>query len=284
MLNYSFEAIGTHWSIDLEDNLNNDRIFYQIKKRINDFDKNYSRFRSDSLVTQVSKQSGVFNMPADFEKMINFYKRLYDLTNGMVSPFVGNLLDQMGYDANYSFEKKELESVLSWDQYVSYQQGKLNVKIPAIMDFGAAGKGYIIDIIGDLIKSNGIGKFCIDAGGDILNCGIKNKIGLENPNDVTEVIGEIEVLSKSICASSGNRRKWREYHHIINPKTKNSQNGIMGVWVVSDDAMIADGIATCLFFIEPQKLSEFNFDYLILYPDFSIKKSNGFLANLYLKK
>ena len=68
----------------------------------------------------------------------------------------------------------------------------------------------------------------------------------------------------------------------LNPKTKKPAENILSVWVIAKTALIADGLTTALFFVNPEKLKkEFDFEYLILYPDFTIKKSPNFFAELY---
>jgi thiamine biosynthesis lipoprotein len=59
VVSFEFEAIGTHWKIDLDPGGKDlEEIQTQIKSRIEIFDKTYSRFREDSLVAQISKESG----------------------------------------------------------------------------------------------------------------------------------------------------------------------------------------------------------------------------------
>ena len=82
------------------------------------------------------------------------------------------------------------------------------------------GKGYLIDIVGEIVEKNDIHDFFINAGGDIVvkSSGETNKrIGLENPENAKQAVGLVEINNMSICGSAGNRRVWDKYHHIINP-------------------------------------------------------------------
>jgi len=211
--------------------------------------------------------------------MLNLYRELYDLTDGFFTPLVGNLLSDAGYDAKYSLEKKrELTAPPTWEEALEYHHPKLLIKKPALLDFGAAGKGYIIDIVGGLLEDNNIFEYCIDAGGDIL---YKNKtpmrIGLENPEDVVQVIGVYTLNNGALCGSAGNRRAWGKFNHIMNPKTLESATEIIAVWVNSERAMLADALTTCLFFVPSKILQEhYKFEYCLLRKDFSIEKSENF--------
>ena len=289
MSQFNFSAIGTTWQIDIYENISASKeaeIFLAIKKRIDDFDKAYSRFRNDSVVTKISKETGLFVLPEDAKKLFDIYHKLYNETDGLFTPFVGQILSDAGYDAQYTLiQKKQLESPQLWEQVMDYSYPNLLVKKPVLLDFGAGGKGYLVDIVGDVMEAHGIFEYCIDAGGDILHKG-KNpiRVGLENPENFDEVIGVFLLSNGSLCGSAGNRRVWGDFTHIINPTTLSSPKNILGVWVYAKEAFLADAIATCLFFVSAKKLlKKYSFEYLIIYADKSIEKSSNFNSTLFTK-
>lgn len=279
-----FEAIGTKWEIEILNSEIDLKVLEQkIKNHIEQFDKNYSRFRNDSLITKISKQPGIYKLPEDSEMLFNLYFKLYKLSKGLFTPLVGNLLEQAGYGADYTLKPTELKKVLAWEKVLTFSNLTLTTKQPVILDFGAAGKGYLVDLVGQLLEKNGITEFCINAGGDILCKGSKNtEIGLENPDNFEEVIGIASIKNQSICASSSSRRKWANFHHIFNPETLNSPTEILSVWVIAKNAILADGLATCLFLCPANFFeNDFEFEYLILKKDFSTTQSKNFPAKLF---
>ena len=287
---FEFYAIGTKWIIDLDCNLSKtaiDKIFLETRNRIEIFEDTYSRFREKSIISKIAESAGIYKLPEDAKKMINLCQQLYKLTDGFFTPLIGKTLVETGYDTTYSLKPKQTTFVSNWEDVIEYDHPNLIIKKPTQLDFGAIGKGYIIDIISDLLRLNNINNFCIDAGGDISYHNQNKKslrVGLENPNDTSQVIGVASIINKSICASAGSRRRWAKYHHIINPKTLTSPENILAVWVIANETILADGLTTCLFFVEPEKLlAAFDFDYLILKSDFSISKSSGFNAELFIK-
>lgn len=278
---FEFEAIGTHWQIDIYEALSLEEesaLLLRVHERIEQFSADYSRFRPDSLVSRISREAGKYELPDDAEPMLSLYRELYDATGGMFTPFMGQVLSDAGYDAQYSLQqKKELSAPPAWDEAVEYNHPMLTVKKPFLFDFGAAGKGYLIDIVAALIESTGVKAFCIDAGGDILHRNATPlRIGLEHPDDATKAIGVAELQNRSLCGSAGNRRKWQNFHHIINPKQLVSPTAILAVWVMADTTMLADAIATCLFFVDRAALGAYNFEYLLMRDDYSIEGSKGF--------
>jgi thiamine biosynthesis lipoprotein len=164
---------------------------------------------------------------------------------------------------------------------MSFEGNTLLTKARVILDFGAAGKGYAIDLISEVLKSHGYKKFIVDAGGDMFISETESRIGLEDPNNSDQVIGVAALSNSAIAGSSGNRRKWGNYHHIMNPKTLKSVTEVNAVWVIADTAMLADGLATALFFVNPEIIHQFSFEYLIINYMNKIKLSSGFPAELF---
>lgn len=268
-LKLSFEAIGTSWEIsvampvELAGNVS--RV---IADRIDMFDAVYSRFRSDSLVTQINKKPGTYLFPADAEKLFRFYRWMYERTHGRVTPLIGSLLSDAGYDATYSLKPHKLSPVQAWDTVMNYSQGELTVSSPVLLDFGAAGKGYLVDIICGVLEQYGVKDYCVDAGGDMRAQGDELMVGLEHPLDRAMAIGSIKLKNKSICGSAGNRRQWGSYHHILDPSTMRPVSEIAAVWVIADSAMIADGLTTCLYLEpHPARYTDYDFEYVILFSD-----------------
>lgn len=287
-INFVFEAIGTKWVIDIFDPLSNKsqaEVLQKIRERIDLFDQNYSRFRKDSLVSKMSQVAGEYTLPEDAQPLFDLYQKLYLLTEGKFTPMIGNVLEEAGYDANYSLKPKKLKKPLTWEEALNYKYPLLKVRKPVTLDVGAGGKGYLIDLISELLEESQVKAFCIDAGGDILYKNPSNQelqIGLEHPENLEQVIGVVNLVNRSICGSAGNRRKWLDYHHIIDPQNLSSPQHILATWVVAKETLLADALSTCLFFVNSDKLEvAFDFEYLIVYKDYSIDKSANFPGELF---
>lgn len=286
---FRFEAIGTSWSIDVAHPLHEDEaqvLFAKIQARIEVFDRAYSRFRADSLVTEMSTRTGTFILPEDAAPMMRLYEELYHVTKGAMTPLIGQVLVEAGYDASYSLQPKELHHPPTWEQAMAFSPpSALEVKQPIVLDVGAMGKGYLIDLVAELLLQAGIRSFCVEAGGDLRQSDEKGgalRVGLEHPADATQVIGVAEIVGKSMCGSAGNRRVWSTFHHIIDPHTLTSPKNILALWVVADTTMLADAMTTALFFAPPEQLLKYyRFEYVILYPDYTVKVSPQFPGELF---
>lgn len=289
-----FEAIGTKWEIVIKNEISDIKekeLYGLIMERINEFDKNYSRFRQDSFVTEMSKNIGLYKLQDDAKKLFDAYFLIYKHTNGSVTPLIGKLMEEIGYDSEYSFVPKKLNNPPKWEDAINYNYPNIEIKEPVLIDIGAGGKGYLVDIIGVIMEKYGIKSFMVNAGGDIIYRNTKNdnlRVGLEDPMDFEKIIGVALISNQSICGSAGNRRKWNKYHHIMDPHSLTPSKKIIASWVVAETTLEADLLSTALFFVEGLELKkrseeQFRFEYLVLYEDRSIKKSDGFNAELFLE-
>lgn len=255
----SFEAIGTSWVIDCADSPHpQEKVLSDIKKRIEVFDKTYSRFRKDSLVWEISKKKGEYNFPQDAKDLFSLYEKLSLITNGEFTLLVGNVLEQAGYDFGYTLKPKKIEKIPSEKEVFLYKHPILTTKIPYLLDFGGLGKGYLIDIISKILEDSGIKDFCVDGGGDMYYRNSEKflSVGLEHPGNFKQVIGIAKIQNESIAASSGNRRAWDKFHHIINPKTLESPKNILATWVIAKKSYYRRWVSYMFIFCSERKVRE----------------------------
>ncbi len=274
---FQFDAIGTHWQIDA--NISTE-LRAQISHCVDHYDQIYSRFRSDSIIAEMAHKGGTFALQYS-DELLQFYETMYKATNGLVTPLIGQTMTDAGYDATYTLRpKKIIATAPEWSKIMQYTDNTVTLSQPALLDFGAAGKGQLVDIISGIV-SREVTEYCVDAGGDIKVAG-SLQVGLENPLNVTQVIGVANLNNQSLCGSAGNRRTWGDFHHIINPTTAMSPKHVAAVWTVADSTMLADGIATCLFFTSPAHLLKtFTFEYVMLFTDGSATISPNFPGTLF---
>ncbi|HVT00678.1 MAG TPA: FAD:protein FMN transferase [Patescibacteria group bacterium] len=285
---FTYPSMGTSWEITIWDSLNEAKLL-EIKKEIisksNIFDKTYSRFKKNSFVNKISDTKGMIETPIDFVPMLKLYFDLYDLSNKKITPLIGQTLVDMGYDADYSLiPKDKISSVPDLKETVSIIDNEhIKVRKPSLFDFGALGKGYFVDIIQNILTSHKIKKFLVNGSGDIYYKGEDIlRAGLEHPFDPTKVIGVVDMKTGSMCASASNRRRWGNFHHIIDPTTLIPAVEVVAVWVVSKSAALSDALATCLFFAPPENFEDqFEFKYVILNKEMRVKKSKGFEVELF---
>jgi len=271
-----FSAIGTDWQLDTVLPVGAD-LEARLHSRIDAFDRTYSRFRADSLVSTVAETAGSFRFPDDASRMFDLYDGLFGSTRGAVTPLVGRALEQLGYDARYSLARRGPGiPAPDWGDEVSRDGCTLTTRSPVLVDVGAAGKGYLVDLVGELLHEGGIHTFVIDASGDLLVSGPEaTAVALEHPFDPSMAIGEVTLADRSICASGSNRRVWGEgLHHILDGRTGEPTRDVIATWAIADTALLADGLATALFFADPADLAEtFEFEWVRVFSTGTAERS-----------
>jgi thiamine biosynthesis lipoprotein len=252
-----FEAIGTSWRIDADVSLS-PSARADVLDRIDRFDREWSRFRNDSLVAEIATRAGDWTLPAEGRPLFSLYRRLYDLTGGRVSPFVGGSLARLGYGA--STPAVDAAAIIGresrWEGLASLDGDALHTTAPTLIDVGAAGKGLLVDLVIDVLRGHDVVDVTVDASGDLRVGGRRReRVALEHPFDARRAIGVIEVAEGALCASATNRRVWGDgLHHVIDGRTGLPVESVVATWALAESAMVADGAATALFFSSPAEV------------------------------
>ena len=245
-----FEAIGTDWRVETHEPLDVD-VAAAVAARIEIFDRTWSRFRADSLVSRIAREPGTWAFPADAPALFDLYRALYEATEGAVNPLVGRSLERLGYDAAYSLRPSGAAAPApAWDDAVAWNGEALATIAPVVLDVGAAGKGYLVDVVGEVLHASGLHDFVIDASGDIVHAGTgTTRVALEHPLDSSKAIGVVELSNGALCASASNRRAWGTgLHHVVDATTGLPTTSVIATWVMAPSGLVADGLATGLFF------------------------------------
>lgn len=253
---WRFEAIGTGWQIDTAAVLGEaDRA--AVRACVEDFDRRWSRFRADGAVAALRTGAPV-DLGADAPALFALYDALHELTDGAVNPLIGAGLETLGYDAEYRLRPVgEPRAAPSWSS--ARRDGTvLTVPEGTVLDIGAVGKGYLVDLVARVLAERGQPSV-IDAGGDILNAGTAPvRVALEHPDDPTMAVGVHELApGRALCGSAVNRRAWGEgLHHVLDARTGIPITGVQATWAVADRAALADAAATAAFFVHPWRLTD----------------------------
>jgi len=260
-----------------------------VRKRLLDlvekFDGDWSRFRSDSLVAELAREPGRYEFPDEAAPLGELYRLLYRLTGGAMTPLIGGSLERLGYDPAYSLRPAgpplpapEWEAILTWSGTV------LVASAPVVLDIGAAGKGLLVDLVAAELDAAGVDGFVIDASGDLLARGAGPlSVALEHPYNQAQAIGLVNLDGRALCASAANRRAWGDgLHHVLDGTTGQPVRTAVATWTLAGTAMVADALATALFFVPGAMLQEtFDFSWLTVFSDGSAAYSAEFEGTLF---
>jgi thiamine biosynthesis lipoprotein len=256
-----------------------------VLERVARFDHDWSRFRPDSLVTRISREPGRHRLPADAGPLLAWYRELYEGTGGRVSPLVGRTLESLGYDATYRLTPASaLLATPAWSDAIAWDGEYLDTVTPVLLDVGAAGKGYLADLVSGLLRDLGVPTHVVDASGDIVARGATREvIALEHPADPSKAIGVVPLADGALAASAANRRAWGEgLHHVIDAVTGLPTSSVIATWALAPDALHADGLATALFFdADPALTAAAGVSFVRMFADGRVQTSPSFPGEVF---
>ncbi|WP_104101269.1 FAD:protein FMN transferase [Arthrobacter sp. 08Y14] len=273
MPDFSFEAIGTAWTVSTATPVT-EQERAAVTELVESYDRTYSRFRQDSVIAALAAAPGTVDLPVSAAPLLTLFDTLHRLSGGAVNPLVGSSLEKLGYDAAYSFASAGPSPAPDWAASASWQvlgnRTVLSTSAPVTFDIGAAGKGQLVDLVFELLRTAGHRELTVDAGSDLRHSGPRAlQVALEHPYDTARAVGVLPLHNRALCASASNRRQWGDgLHHIVDAGTGRPVETVAATWVLADNAMTADGLATALFFTDPGTLAEeFAFDYVRMFSD-----------------
>lgn len=279
---WRFEAIGTHWEIESAVVLPPPSRA-AVTALIERFDREWSRFRADSLVTGLAREAGSIAAPSDAATILDAYAALSEATGGAVNPLIGESLSALGYDSDYSLEGGAARPApAGWQSLLHWSDAEMSLSRPAAIDVGAVGKGRLVDLVLAAL-ADVPGALIVDAGGDLVVRGGPARVGLEHPYDASKAIGVVEVRDGALCASAVNRRAWGDgLHHVLDGRTGAPVRTWAATWAMASDAMRADAVATALFFDGGADLaSRWGVEWVRMSTDGRVQRSAGCRAELF---
>ncbi len=237
-----------------------DEAYAEVKR----IEEKFTDFKS-SHFNRINENSGFEPAVVDDETLylIKESQRIAALSKGVFDISFASIghLWRFYKDQGQILEKELIKERL---KHINYQLIQIDEKNKTVflphremkIGLGGIGKGYAVDQIYNLFIKKGLYNFYINGSGDIrvhsrVDAPRKWRIGIRNPlsEDASKSVGIIQMASGAIASSGGyihNVNGDKFNHHIINPKTGESNNGIISSTVLADDAITADTTATIL--------------------------------------
>lgn len=227
-------------------------------------------------MSRIARDHGSYELPPEAAPLLGLYRELYEATGGRVSPLVGRALESLGYDAAYRLTPAaDRIPVPAWDAAIAWDGRRLDALAPVLLDVGAAGKGQLVDLVGEVLDGLGHARWIVDASGDLRPHAVPMRIALEHPADPSKAVGVVETTDRAVAASAVARRAWGEgLHHVLDAVTGLPTREVVATWAIARSAMVADGIATALFFdVDPGLLHRHDADYVRMFADGRVERS-----------
>lgn len=275
LVSFSGPTMGTTYTVKFYTNENMDSAWQYkddvdaVLVRINELMSTYdaqselSRFNKAPVNTEVK-------VSADLTYVIDQALMISKMTLGEYDVTVGPLVNLWGFGPGKKTDTVPTASeIKAAQQKVSYSaiqlnDQKLSKSKEIYIDLSSIAKGYGVDVVAQKLEQLGIESYLVEVGGEIVSKGAKPdgepwRVAIESPNGGHSVAQKVVELSDVAIATSGDYRNYFErngvrYSHTINPKTgKPITHRLVSVTVIGKNATLADGFATAITVLGPEK-------------------------------
>lgn len=253
------------------------RLKAEVDTRLREVNRQMSHYQPDSEISRFNAAAaGVrFRVSPDFARVTRFALELWERSGGRFDPTLGPLVDLWGFGpSGRRDEPPSAESIAAARRCCGAghlrvtDQDELVKDIPDLeLNLSAVAKGFGVDAAAEVLRAHGIGNYLVEIGGEIVarghnSSGLPWSIGIESPlatGDFGTALDCVITLTNRALATSGNYREFftdtagRRFSHILNPNTGAPvPYAPVGVSVLADRCLVADGLATTLFVFGPE--------------------------------
>lgn len=226
-------------------------------RRVDDLERRWSRFLSDSEVCTINRAAGTFvEVSADTAGLVRHAIDAWHLSGGAFDPTVLGAVIRAGYDRPFDEllpDAPGARSPLGTGAGDIVVDG-CAVRLPAGTGFdaGGIGKGLAADLVCAELLAAGADGACVNLGGDVRVAGAGPDgggwtVAVEHPW-CPEPIATLGVGDGAVATSTTLRRRWTAggvpRHHLIDPRTSRpSETDVNLAAVVAAHAWVAEVLA-----------------------------------------
>ena len=232
-------------------------------QEIQRIEKVFTTFSDDSVTNEINRNAGirpvvvsdeVFGLIERCQKLSSLTQGAFDISYGGIDSRFWNFDTNMTSLPSYEAAKKSVRLINYKNILLNKDESSVFLKEKGMrIGFGGIGKGYAAEQAKRILKSENVESGYVNAAGDLTAWGYQedNKpwtIGIADPNLKHTIFGSVNITNTSV-ATSGNYEKFavidgKRYSHTIDPKTGFPVSGIKSVTIITQNAELADAMAT----------------------------------------
>jgi thiamine biosynthesis lipoprotein len=214
------------------------------------------------------------NISEDMAYVIDKALLISEMSGGEYDITIGPLVNLWGFGPGNREDKVPSELLIDEAKsrvgyhYLKLDGRKLTKEKNIYVDLSSIAKGYGVDMVAQVLQGRGVENYLIEIGGEILSKGVKAdgtswKVAIESPAGGHGIVERIMSVTDIAVATSGDYRNYFEkngvrYSHTISPKTgRPITHRLVSVTVVDKTTTMADGLATAITVLGPEKGFEF---------------------------
>ncbi len=242
----------------------------QIDKALEQVNQEMSTYIKSSEISLFNQSISTqpVHVSSGFARVLKESIRLGELSEGKLDITVGPLVNLWGFGPEQHPETVPSDEVLAATKKrvglhnLVLEGHLLSKKIPDLyVDLSTTAKGYGVDIVAELIESNGFTNYLVEIGGEMRLRGFKHTgelwaIAIEkpilDPSGEERAVHQVIIPKDNAVATSGDYRNYfevdgRRFSHIIDPESgKPINHNLVSVTVIHPSSMTADGLSTTL--------------------------------------
>ncbi len=228
---------------------------------VTEFENKYSRFKGDSLISEINREAGErwVETDAELDSILSLCDWYHWSTGGVFDPTALPLIRLWDYrkDSPVIPTDAEIAAALELTGWSKVQRKSGGVFLPRAgmcIDLGGIGKEYAVDRVLEMSARWGIREIMVDFGRDIRVAGQGPhgggwRVGLEHPDDPGRCWGGVMVNDRAVATSGDYLRAFeidgRRYGHIIDPRTGHPvANGCNAATVIAQGCTEAGVLST----------------------------------------
>jgi thiamine biosynthesis lipoprotein len=248
-----------------------------IDRRLEQINRSMSPYLKDSEISRFNRfqEVGVeFPISMDFLRVMQLAVRIHALSEGGWDGTVNPLVDLWGFGRSGRADRRPPpEKIAALLGEIGFQKievkdsGALVKRQAAVsLDLSSIAKGYGVDQVAAEIRRAGFSDFLVEIGGEVYAAGVRPdgrpwRVGINRPKTDArfDEVYKVVSLKDQAFATSGDYRNFFvedgvRYAHIIDPKTGYpAAHGVVSVSILADNCTLADGLATALMVMGPEK-------------------------------
>ena len=233
---FEFSAMASRCSIRLAgiDETTAQRWADQAISEVRRIEVKYSRYRADSMVSQLNAAAGqAARVEVDEETagLIGFAGELHRASSGMFDITSGVLRRAWDFRSGRLPSQAQIESLLPLVGWEQVEWDGLALRLPQAgmeLDFGGFGKEYAADRAASLLQGLGATSGSVNLGGDLRVLGPQPdgqpwRIGIAHPRHPGQVVASLPLMEGAL-ATSGDYERFMvvdglRYCHLLNPRS-----------------------------------------------------------------
>ncbi len=278
-LTLSGETMGTtyHVTVIAGRFASGDKLQAQIDRRLAQINASMSTYDPASEISRfnaIESTTQTFVASADFRDVLQVASELHRLTDGAWDGTLDPLITLWGFGrqgtATHLPDDAAIQQALARVGFERIQvdpSGVMRKSDPMVtLDLASIAKGYGVDAIARLLGERGYAHFLVEIGGEVYARGHRLdgrpwQVGINRPERGAALSNVYKVvpLTDQAMATSGDYRIFFEvdgrfYSHVLDPRSgRPVSNGVVSATVVAANCTVADGLATALMVMGPQK-------------------------------